>query len=374
MRTKRNITGIAVALILLMLIMISNSCTAIKATPQEQETFKNYKPITFNDLQPGDVLCCEGNRNSFVSRAISFLTNSCITHAAMAYNSKDGTLIEENSPCVQVAPIDRYLQEGRNVFVKRIDKTRIPASTTLKKLQSDIIKISEEYLNDATPYDYAEVITFALLLLSKQYYLDEYSQGIASKVLKKFADDWQVRFKKFKMEPTVCSQFVYNCYYDGRYQLEGPLLLTSPSSPNSNASSLFIGDKGHNNLLGLAYNTLNQPKSKKVYPLGNNEPVTESYEDLAQQFVNHTDNNNTRNNFTVSNRNTINVELAEQINRIGNIFASYDQQKGFASAENANTSGIQYLRNNKDKLNFIAPVDLLNTTNTVIVGVLKGKK
>ena len=358
---------------ILLILTTSVLASSYHETSQEREVLKIYKPITFNDLQPGDILCCEVDRNSFVSQAVSLLTNSCITHAAMSYNSKDGTLIEEDSPCVQVASIDRHLQKGRNVFVKRIDPTKIPASTTLEKLQSNIIKISEEYLNDEVPYGTAEAITFALLLVSKKSDLDECSQKIAMKVLKKIADACQHPSKKFKREPTVCSQFVYNCYYDGGYQLEGPQILTSPANQN-NTPLFFTGNKGYNNVLWLAYNTLKQQKSKKVYLLSNNEPVTESYEELAKQFVNHIDNNNAMTSLRTSKNNTINIELAEQINRIGNIFASYDQQKGFVSTEDANISGIQYLLNNKDKLNFIAPVDLLNTTNTIIVGVLKSKR
>ena len=50
--------------------------------------------MDIKDLKPGDVLLFSGEKGSFISEAIMFLTNSPVSHAALVY-SDPANIVEE---------------------------------------------------------------------------------------------------------------------------------------------------------------------------------------------------------------------------------------------------------------------------------------
>lgn len=68
---------------------------------------------------PGDVLLFSGEKGSYISEAIMFLTNAPVSHAAIAYNPSS-SVVEETPPAVQTNPAAKRF-DGRKITVMRLD-------------------------------------------------------------------------------------------------------------------------------------------------------------------------------------------------------------------------------------------------------------
>ena len=93
------------------------------------------------DLKPGDVLLFSAEKGSFISWAITFLTDAPVSHAAMYFDKQEQTIIEETPPQVAInhAP-ERF--KGREIHVRRFKKD-LPLTP--------VINASKNYLNDEEP-------------------------------------------------------------------------------------------------------------------------------------------------------------------------------------------------------------------------------
>lgn len=54
--------------------------------------------MQINELKEGDILLFSAEKGSFISWAITFLTNVPVSHAAMYYNANKQSIIEETPP------------------------------------------------------------------------------------------------------------------------------------------------------------------------------------------------------------------------------------------------------------------------------------
>lgn len=161
--------------------------------------------MNIDELKQGDVLLFSPEKGSFISWAITFLTNSNVSHAAMFFNEDDKTIIEETPPQVAVNKADERFKE-RTIYVKRLK-----SSLTM----TPVINQSKTYLNNKEPYDDVGLYMVGILLLYKKFTPDTLQQRTIIKILKKITSAVTKYINKYKYPdktPMVCSQFVAQCY------------------------------------------------------------------------------------------------------------------------------------------------------------------
>lgn len=163
--------------------------------------------MEISDLKPADILLFSGEKGSWISEAIMFLTDSSVSHAAMTYTSSE-KIVEESPPAVQVNDAAQRFK-GRTVYVMRIDPS--------KDSMSPVLDASEGYLNKDEPYAMSNLYLVGLLLLYRKFTPSTQVQKVMLKIFKKLAADIIKYINKHKNPgklPMVCSQFVYQCYDD----------------------------------------------------------------------------------------------------------------------------------------------------------------
>jgi hypothetical protein len=174
------------------------------------------------DFQAGDILLFRIDENSdWISRAISILTNSDVSHAAL-YMGKN-ILSDEGLnglACHQIADD----MTGRPIYIERLNPDLD---------MSPVLQAASKMIGQQEPYNKLALVQLGLLLL--------YKKGFPIDSMDRFLLKWvfdaatiaineylQKIFSPGK-EPMVCSQYVYQCYQDAGtdYQLiiQNPLLL-----------------------------------------------------------------------------------------------------------------------------------------------------
>jgi hypothetical protein len=169
--------------------------------------------MNISDLKQGDVLLFSPEKGSFISWAITYLTNSNVSHAAMYYNDMQHSIIEETPPQVAVNNAEKRFKD-RTIYVKRL-KNDLP--------MTPVIDVATSYLNNEEPYDEAGLYIVGILLIYKNFSPNNLAQKVIVKILKKLTaeivkviDDHQYPDK----EPMVCSQFVAQCYANAGSEYE----------------------------------------------------------------------------------------------------------------------------------------------------------
>ncbi len=184
--------------------------------------------MNIKDLQPGDVLLFSGEEGSFISKAIMWLTDAPVSHAAMAY-IPSSTIVEETPPAVQTNPADKRFV-NRTITVMRHMPTR--------DSYSPVLDAATGYLNDQEPYANASLYLVGMLLVYRKFAPDTALQRIIIKILKKLTASiisyYNARKYPGKL-PMVCSQFVFQCYEDAgkdyRLRIKGGVLNSVLAAP-----------------------------------------------------------------------------------------------------------------------------------------------
>lgn len=187
--------------------------------------------MNIKDLKSGDVLLFSAEKGSFISWAITFLTKAPVSHAAMFYNEKESTIIEETPPQVAINNANERFK-GRDIYVRRLNKN-LPLTP--------VIETSTSYLNDKEPYDDKGLYMVGVLLMYKRFTPNTIVQKAIVKILKKITFSINKYINEHKNPnklPMVCSQFVAQCYAKAgdEYQLKidsGILSKTLESESNS---------------------------------------------------------------------------------------------------------------------------------------------
>ncbi|WP_421901181.1 hypothetical protein [Maridesulfovibrio sp.] len=185
--------------------------------------------MDIKNLEAGDVLLFSAEKGSFISWAITFLTDAPVSHAAMFYDVPKQLIIEESPP--QVATnnaLDRF--KGREITVRRL-KEEMP--------MVPVIDVANTYLNNEEPYDQSGLYFVGLLLLYRKFTPSSVKQRIVIKILKKITASIVEYIHKHQSpgkSPMVCSQFVAQCYANAgpKYELKfkGGLLQKSVNAKN----------------------------------------------------------------------------------------------------------------------------------------------
>lgn len=162
--------------------------------------------MKIKDLKPGDVLLFSPEKGSFISWAITFLTNANVSHAAMVYDKEN--LIEETPPQVRLANTAKRVNKDRKIYVRRLKEV-----TNLDK----VITASKTYLNEHEPYNMTGLYMVGVLLVYKKFTPNTIKQRIIVKILRKIVHSITTYINEKKHTgklPMVCSQFVAQCYED----------------------------------------------------------------------------------------------------------------------------------------------------------------
>lgn len=163
--------------------------------------------MDINDLKPGDVLLFSGEKGSYISEAIMFLTNAPVSHAALTYNPSS-SIIEETPPAVQTNPAAKRFVD-RKITVMRFDPPQPD--------YEPVLTAATGYLNEQEPYAMANLYLVGMLLIYRKFTPDTLTQRIIINILKKITAGIITYYNQYKTPgklPMVCSQFVYQCYDD----------------------------------------------------------------------------------------------------------------------------------------------------------------
>lgn len=165
------------------------------------------KMLSLSDLRPADVLLFSPEKKSFISWAITFLTDAPVSHAALYFNSTPPTIIEETPPQVSENPAQKRFH-GRTIHVYRHTST-----TPLLP----VIDAARLHLNNQEPYDHAGLYMVGLLLMYKKFSITSQKQQVIIRILKKLTATISHYIQQHQTpgkQPMVCSQFVAQCFDD----------------------------------------------------------------------------------------------------------------------------------------------------------------
>ena len=173
------------------------------------------------DFQAGDILLFQIDENSdWISRAISILTNSDVSHAAL-YMGKNILSDEglDGLACHQITDDTT----GQPIYVERLNPNLD---------MTPVLQAANKMIGQQEPYNKLALVQLGLLLLyKKEFPVDSIDRFL----LKWVFDAATVAINEYLnkifspgKEPMVCSQYVYQCYQDAGtdYQLliQNPLL------------------------------------------------------------------------------------------------------------------------------------------------------
>ncbi len=329
------------------------------------------KILSIDQLKPADVLIFSGADDS-ISKAIMWLTNSQVTHAALYYTEK-GRFIEQTPPSIRfyhLNPDDERFQ-GRKIYVNRLE---IPQASMMPVMNPAIA-----YLNQETPYANNNLYTLGLILLYKKFRPNTLVKKVMMKIYKKLAvmiSDYINKRQTPGKSPMVCSEFVYQCFEDAGedYQLhirKGSLIDQSLSLSENNLSALDrtidrVKDDSSRQFQGFA---------EISDPLAIENPPSQTEEELAQELIEALS--------------TSKVEIAEELdNELALAVHEFGQATYSAEGTTENATSLMLANTNKfaKELNissalsflkakeafFVTPEDLLNNCdNLTQVGILK---
>ncbi|NVK21716.1 MAG: hypothetical protein HWD86_04310 [Kangiellaceae bacterium] len=159
------------------------------------------------DLRAGDVLLFSPEKGSWISKAITWLTDAPVSHAAMTYQIAT-KIIEETPPAVRVAEATLRFVD-RTISVMRFNK---PVDSF-----APVMNIATGYLNKQEPYAMSNLYLIGMLLIYKKFTPSDPVQRVTLKILKKLTAKIISAINEHQFPnkmPMVCSQFVFECYQE----------------------------------------------------------------------------------------------------------------------------------------------------------------
>ncbi|AOE49790.1 hypothetical protein KS2013_1070 [Kangiella sediminilitoris] len=181
------------------------------------------------DLKPGDVLLFSPEEGSWISKAITWLTDAPVSHAAMTYQLPT-KLVEETPPAVRIADATLRFVD-RTVHVMRLNK---PVDDF-----KPVMDVAAKYLNGQAPYSMNNLYLLGILLLYKKFTPNDETQKIILKILKSLTERLLDAINQMKYpdkHPMVCSQFVFECYLEAgkayRLSIKDGVLKSDSPRPN----------------------------------------------------------------------------------------------------------------------------------------------
>jgi len=324
-----------------------------------------------NDLKPADILLFRGKRGSLISKAIKFLTNSKVSHAALVYESSE-KLIEESLEGVRIFDIEQHPDRSNTIYVMR----RISTEDSMQP----VLDAAKIYLEESEPFALYNLFLLGMLLLYKKFTPDTPKKEAMCEIFRELAAGIieYINEQKYRGKlPMVCSQFVYQCYEDAG----GGYGLTIEDGVLSRAA---ISGAGELNMLDQAIYRFENDKSGEFrsfveanagIALRAEEPQSE--EDLARELM------KTFKRHKVVRTEGLDEKLALEIAKFGQAVYAATQVTSIKDEDLLNyllncigkesPTGLSFLK--EREAYFVAPGDLLppHCINVEKVGKIKGK-
>lgn len=194
------------------------------------------RQLDFSELLPGDILVFSAEKDDVLSLAISYLTDSDVSHTGLylGLNDKREALFAEEVALGIKSFIMSPNLNGRKAYVQRLKEVSDlnPVLHTAKLL-----------LRESKPCDWTFLILLSLILLYKKIPNYKYPESLVTKILLVAAsamDEYLHRNQDSKKRLMICSQFVSSCFEEAskrnpKYKLdflEEQFLNTSSWEPN----------------------------------------------------------------------------------------------------------------------------------------------
>jgi hypothetical protein len=234
--------------------------------------------MNIDELKPGDVLIYSAPDDSWISKAIAFLTGSSVSHAALSYFETSRT-VEQSPPCTRFREA-RETFEGRSVYVMR-HKGGVELAP--------VLNAAHRYVELAEPYPMSNLYLLGLILIYRKFNPDTIARRVIVKVLKSVTRQVIefVNSRRFPGKlPMVCSQFVFQCYDDAgddcRLAISKGVLLKAavPSTTETNCLERAIAQSPQTKETPLMQTTQARSEKRK----------DETEEDLARELLEALDN------------------------------------------------------------------------------------
>lgn len=187
--------------------------------------------ISTEDFLPGDILLFKvdvSNPNTeWISKAIAFLTNSDVSHAALYMGNN--LLSDEGLSglaCHKINDDSADDPAARPTYVRRLE-------TPIDK--EPVLNSAKQYIKNNEPYDTPALVLLGLILIYRKLPIHLLPVDFVTKVLAIAAakiDEYIASRLHPGKKPMVCSQYVFQCYEDGGedYQLQVRLFNTLPEN------------------------------------------------------------------------------------------------------------------------------------------------
>ena len=188
--------------------------------------------ICTKDFLPGDILLFKvdvSNPNTeWISKAIAFLTNSDVSHAALYLG--ENLLSDEGLSglaCHKITDDSADDPAARPTYVRRLE-------TPIDK--GPVLNSAKQYIKNNEPYDTPALVLLGLILLYRKFPIHLLPVDFVTKVLAIAAakiDEYIASRLHPGKKPMVCSQYVFQCYEDGGADYQLQLALRNALPENS---------------------------------------------------------------------------------------------------------------------------------------------
>lgn len=215
-------------------------------------------------LKKGDIILFK-TEGDWLGNTIAKLTASDVSHAVILYS--ENSVIEMIAPGVCINPVT--ISPGNNAYVMRL-KPELNAEP--------ILKAADKYRRAKARYDFPALVILAGVIQLQSATMQRHLLPICNKIILTAAKQLDVLIEKIilrhKEDAMICSQFVYQAYYDcgGDYRLkvENGTMYNSSSNAASPTclAQLPYGDYAITDEL-----------------LGTDDIATEQPEELAQMLM-----------------------------------------------------------------------------------------
>lgn len=306
----------------------------------------NMKKITKEDLCHGDVLLFTPHGKDWIARAIAFLTDGQVHHAALCYYED----IEKDDKCVMESLLNKGLVIN---YLKEKEERTFPAYVA--RLKKDItlepvLKAAQSFYAKESHYPNANLVMLSILLLTRKFSRFSIEQAVFYDFLCLVSALLMDFMRQHGNESSmICSQFVAQCFTDSGkdYELDFEHLVIFDVRLKS--------DEKDNCVSLLEYmDTANIDIQSHVLSgceLENPEEIFQQFKNIVQKVPNTNDNAEYQGAI---------VSVTSEIKRIINEFCLHEFGVSF-SPENFST-----LRNY-----LVTPQDLYaNTSSLEIIGEL----
>lgn len=297
------------------------------------------KKIDIDDLQTGDILLLTPPKEfSYISWAITFLTKSKVSHAAMLYNKEKNSVVEQVLPKARFNDLMKFSQ-GRKLLVCRFKEYKDP---------SPVMQAASSYVDKDNPYSMKNLYLVGYLLLYKRFTPNTAVKRAMIRILKKIIEHLSDIINEKGQKPMVCSQFVAQCHEDAgpKYQI------------NIIDGVLSQQDGSVYSVLDLALNKVGEDVNTPLKAINlTKEKNTQSEEELCKELYvafHEQDQSLLKSSPEVS------QELLETVCALAEVHDLYIQLHLGNTTHSDKSLNEKLLILEKDKSLFITPEDLLN--------------